>query len=75
MQSPNPMLHVVIWQVPASHSGVALGRLQAFWQPPQFWTSVWMLLSQPSAAMLLQSRYGPVHIPIAQLPEVHWAVA
>ena len=53
-QLPKPLLHVVIVQVPLTHAAPALAKAHTFPQPPQLFTSVLVLTSQPSPVVLLQ---------------------
>jgi hypothetical protein len=43
-------------------------------QPPQLFTSVWPLTSQPSLTLLSQSKKFVVHVPIEHVPDEHTGV-
>ncbi len=59
-------------QAPAAQVLVALARVgHAALQAPQWARSLWVLASQPSPAVALQSAKGAVHVPTAQLPLRH----
>jgi len=74
-QSAKPVLHVLTAQFDALHVAVALARLHACLQPPQLLTSLVVLISHPSDAVLLQSANPLEQDAIAQFDEVHVAVA
>lgn len=46
-QLPQPLVQELIWQVPLEHTGVALARVQALLQAPQWLTFVPSVTSQP----------------------------
>jgi hypothetical protein len=71
LQSPNPALQLAMVQLPIAHPGVALASVQALVHPPQFWGSVRMSDSQPSAAMPLQSPNPALQLATVQLPMAH----
>lgn len=54
-QSAVPGLQAEQLQAPATQLGVPFGHEQTVPQPPQLLTSVWVLTSQPFAALLSQS--------------------
>ena len=59
-------VHVGLEQVPPEQASVPPNVLQACPQEPQFSGSLEVLISQPSAKLLLQSLKGAVHIGLAQ---------
>lgn len=63
-----PALHAPSTQAPLTHEFVALGKLQAELQVPQLLTLVFVSISQPSAGIMLQSRYAPKHDAIEHVP-------
>jgi hypothetical protein len=78
LQSPWPEMHVTE-QTPLVHIAVEYGPLGHTWKhAQQLSVSVWVLASQPSDAMLLQSvkpvwQPAMVHAPFMQPPVVTWA--
>jgi hypothetical protein len=61
-------------QVPVVHDALALARLHVTPQAPQF-ESVWMLVSQPLAALLSQLPKPALQVPSWQAPPKHAAEA
>jgi hypothetical protein len=74
-QSMKPVLQDLMAQFDALHVGVAFAKLHAVPQPPQLFTSLVVLISQPSEAVLLQSAYPVAHDAMAHADDVHVAVA
>jgi hypothetical protein len=70
LQSANPGAHVPS-QIPIEHAGVMSWLEQTTLQPPQFATSPWVFVSQPSVCLLaLQSANPGAQVPV-QTPAVH----
>lgn len=67
-QSPNPVLHEAIVQLPFEHAGVALASMQTVPHTLQLFTFVLMFVSQPSAATRLQSANGGAKRPLCNCP-------
>ena len=68
LQFANVPMHELITQPPPEQAGFAFARLHALPQPPQFWTSVFVEISQPSPFVLLQSAKPDEHATMLQLP-------
>jgi hypothetical protein len=73
-QLPRSGLHWIA-QEPRLQLAVPPVVLQAWPQPPQLVTLVWMLTSQPSAVRLLQFRKSPLQLTIWQVRVAQLAVA
>jgi len=73
-QSRKPALQAITRHPPATHTAVALGRLHALPQAPQWLVSVWVLTSQPFASIRSQSARPVLHEPTTQLPPVQAGV-
>ncbi len=69
-QSAKPALQVPTAQAPARQAAVALGTTQAFWQSPQWATSVAVSTSQPSWGTVLQLARAMGHAMVEQAPRV-----
>src|SRR5258708_7181600 len=67
LQSAKPALQTTV-QTPAAQVGVVLARLQTLPQPPQLAMSVWVPVSQPSAAIMSQSAKPAAHAMMVHLP-------
>ena len=65
-QSANPALQLATAQVPLAQAGVALFRLQALLQKPQWATDVLVFVSQSGFAS--QSAVGAGHVDVTQVP-------
>jgi hypothetical protein len=74
-QSSRPTLHMLMPHMPARHTGVPPGAMQTVAHEPQWVSSTWVFTSQPSAAIMLQSAKPALHMPTAQRPIAHAAVA
>jgi hypothetical protein len=61
-QSANPLAHERTAQLPAVHVGVPLATKHAMPQPPQLFTSVVVVVSQPLPALPSQSPLPAAHI-------------
>ncbi len=74
-QLPKPPAQMPTAQAPMRHTGVALSSAgQVIPHAPQLVTSFWRLVSQPSAAMRLQSPYEALQRSMAHAPAVQVAV-
>lgn len=73
-QSPNPVLHAVLAQLPVAHDTLALGRLHAVPHAPQL-AVVRNDVSQPFCAAPSQLAKFALHVPTAQLAVLQLAVA
>jgi hypothetical protein len=74
-QSAKPSLQAAIPQTPAAQFGVALGRLHAAPQAPQFAMLVLVFTSQPSDATPLQSPVPALQVAMMHAPPTHPGVA
>ena len=68
LQFAKPGAQESTWQVPPVHAGVSWLVEQTKPQLPQLFTSVWLLTSHPSTALLLQFKYPGLHVSV-QVPE------
>jgi hypothetical protein len=74
-QSAKPALHIPIVHVPAVHPGVAFGRLHTAPHAPQLFTLFCVLISQPSAAFMLQFAKPMLQLATPHTPIAHEPVA
>jgi hypothetical protein len=73
LQLANPALHAAMTHTPAEHAAAALGKTHTLPHAPQLLVLVMVLVSQPSAALLLQSAQPALHDPIPHTPPIHAA--
>src|SRR5579871_1300312 len=74
-QSAKPALQLPILHTPPTHAGVPLGTTQTVLQPPQWFGSLLVLVSQPSVGLLSQSEKPGLQLPILHTPPAHAGVA
>ncbi len=68
LQSANGGAHASTLQAPMTHFVEEFGSEQTLLQVPQFCGSVWVLISHPSLAIVLQSEKPDSQLPTAQDP-------
>src|SRR5579872_2211220 len=71
LQSPNPVLHVPTVHAPPLQPGVSFCTGHERPHPPQLPGSVFVLTSQPSCGLPLQSPNPVLHIPTVHIPPPH----
>src|SRR5439155_14713177 len=74
-QSAKPGLHEAMVHAPAAQEPVAWAGLHTAPQAPQLVASAAMLVSQPSAALPLQSAKPALQLAMPQAPALHGGVA
>jgi hypothetical protein len=71
LQSANPGLHETSAHTPFEHVDAAFGKLQTFPHEPQLLLLANVLISHPSAGLLLQSTNPGLHEAIEHTPFEH----
>jgi hypothetical protein len=74
-QSAKPALQEAMAHMPIEHLLVAFASMQALLHAPQFWTSVFLLISHPLAGAPSQFKKPIAHVSTLQLPLTHMLVA
>jgi hypothetical protein len=73
-QSPKPLLHASVAQLPEAQLVTAFAREHGALQAPQSWL-VFVLVSQPLFTLPSQSPKPTLHAVVVQVPVAHDAVA